>query len=110
MSTTEPNPAEAPKMRDWSATLDLDRATAIKTFVERMEECMRAAIVAREDLKEVQTDAIEAEFSKRDVEAMKKVASLRIKDQVGRAREQLEALERIGRAMQMDLFGEVQAH
>lgn len=110
MSDTNPPSSAEPTRRDWAATLDLDRGTAIKTFVERMEECMRAAIIARDDLKEVQTDAIEAEFSKRDVEAMKKVASLRIKDQVGRAREQLEALERIGRAMQMDLFGEVQAH
>ena len=37
-------------------------------------------------------------------EAMKKIARLRLKDQVGRAREQIDALRRIGAAVQCDLF------
>ena len=35
---------------------------------------------------------------------MKKIARLRLKDQKGRAQEQLEALERIGKAVEFDLF------
>lgn len=96
-------PHEAPK-RDWSATLDLDRRTATRNFVDRMEECMRAAEAAADDLKEVLAQAKEAEFGPRDIAAMKKIAKLRLKDQGGRAREQLEALSRVGKAVAFDLF------
>ena len=93
----------APK-RDWMATLDVNRTTITKSMVDRMEECLRAQEAAAADLKEVLHDAAEAEFSKRDIEAMKKIARLRLKDQMGRAREQLEALDRIGKAVNCDLF------
>lgn len=95
--------AAAPK-RDWSTTLDLNRTTTTKNFVDRIEECMRAQENAAADLKEVLNDANEQEFTKRDIEAMKKIARLRLKDQMGRAREQLEALDRIGKAVNCDLF------
>jgi hypothetical protein len=49
-------------------------------------------------------EAKEAEFSIRDVDAMKTVARLRVKDQLGRAQEKLEALERISKALKLDLF------
>ncbi len=90
--------------RDWSKTLDLDRTTITREFVNRMETCMRQVQDAQEDLKQVIADAKEAEFKPRDVEAMKKIAKLRLKDQKGRAQEQLEALDRIGRAVEFDLF------
>ena len=96
--------AGATPKRDWAATLDLNRETATKSFVDRMEECMRAAEVAKDDLKEVLAQAKEAEFSPRDVEAMKKIAQLRLKDRRGRAQEQLEALQRVGKAVGFDLF------
>lgn len=95
--------AEQPK-RDWSKTLDLDRTTITRDFVNRMETCMRQVQDAQEDLKQIIADAKEAEFKPRDVEAMKKIARLRLKDQKGRAQEQLEALDRIGRAVEFDLF------
>jgi uncharacterized protein (UPF0335 family) len=103
MLSSDNTPSEAPR-KDWASALDLDRKTITKSFVDRMEECMRAQQTAADDLKEVIADAKEAEFSPRDVEAMKKIAKLRLKDQRGRAQEQLEALQRIGRAVGFDLF------
>lgn len=102
MPSTDSTPSTP--SRDWSATLDLNRSTATKSFVDRMEECMRQAEIARDDLKAVLADAKEAEFSPRDIEAMKKIAKLRLKDERGRAQEQLEALQRIGKAVGFDLF------
>ena len=89
---------------DWTKKLDLNRTTITKDFVARLETCMRDAETAAADLKEVVAQAAEAEFTKRDIEAMKKIARLRLKDQVGRAREQIDALRRIGAAVQCDLF------
>ncbi len=103
MPNETPDTADAPK-KDWVGALDLNRTTITKSLVDRMEECMRQQEQAGTDLKEVLADANEHEFSKRDVEAMKKIARLRLKDQIGRAREQLEALDRIGKAISVDLF------
>lgn len=89
---------------DWTKKLDLNRTTVTTDFVNRMETCMRDAEAAAADLKEVVAQAAEQEFTKRDIEAMKKIARLRLKDQIGRAREQLDALRRIGAAVQCDLF------
>lgn len=89
---------------DWVKQLDLDRTTATKNFVDRMEKCLRDAQTAADDLKEVLAEAKEAEFAPRDVEAMKKIARLRLKNQIGHAQEQLEALQRIGDAVGADLF------
>ena len=89
---------------DWTKKLDLNRTAITADFVARMEACMRQQQTAADDLKEVVAQANEAEFSKRDIEAMKKIARLRLKDQIGRAREQLDALRRIGDAVQIDLF------
>lgn len=75
-----------------------------------MSEAMREADAAREDLKQIVADAKEAEFSKRDVEAMKKIAKLRKDDQKGRAQEQLDALRRVGTAVGFDLFEWADAH
>ena len=50
---------EQPK-RDWTKTLDLDRTTITREFVNRMESCMRQAQDAQEDLKQVIADAKEA--------------------------------------------------
>ncbi len=90
--------------RDWSKTLDLDRKTITRNFVNRIEECMRAAEAASNDLKGVLAEAKEAEFGPRDIGAMKKIAKLRLTDKGGDAREQLEALSRIGKAVAFDLF------
>ncbi len=90
--------------RDFGKMFDLDRSTATKNFVDRMEECLRQQQVASDDLKQVCADAVEAEFGPHDIKAMKKIARIRLKDQRSDARDQLEALERIGRAVQFELF------
>jgi uncharacterized protein (UPF0335 family) len=94
---------EEPK-RDFTKMFDLDRTTVIKNMVDRMEQCLRDAEAARDDLKEIMADCKEREFGKRDIEAMKKIAKLRLDDKKGAAQEQLEALERIGKAVGFDLF------
>lgn len=91
--------------RDFAKMFDLDRSTLIKSMVDRMEECMRAATAAREDLKEVVTACRdEHEFPPREIIAMKRIAKLRLDDKGGEAKEQLSALERIGRAVGFNLF------
>ena len=102
MLEQEPN-AEAPK-KDWMQVLDLNRTTAIKSYVDRMERCLRDIDAAREDLKEVAREAKEAEFSPRMVKAMNKVAKLRKDDKKGAAQEELAALEAVGKAVGFDLF------
>ena len=90
--------------RDFAKMFDLNRSTAIKEFVNRMESCLRDAAAARDDLKQVMSECKEAEFTKREVEAMRTVAKLRLDDKKGAAQEKLEALERIGKAIGFDLF------
>lgn len=105
--TQEPQPQPD---RDFGKMFDLDRSTAIKNFVTRMEECMRQQQVASDDLKQVVADATEAEFGPKDIRAMRRIAKWRLKDQLASAREELEALDRIGRAVQFDLFDWNEAH
>lgn len=97
-------PKSEPTKRNWVKDLDLNRTTLTKSFVDRMESCMREAAVAQDNLKQVIAEAKEAEFGKRDVDAMKKIAKLRKDDNRGVAQEQLAALERIGKAVGFDLF------
>lgn len=100
----EGKPSEAPKP-DLNAIFDLDRKKLTRQIVDQMEQAMRDIDAAREDLKQIVASAKEAAFSPRDVEAMKKIAKLRKDDKGGAAKEQLEALERIGGIVGFDLFG-----
>ncbi len=94
---------------DLHKMFDLDRTMLIKSMVDRMETCLREAAAARDDLKEVMSECKEAEFSRRDIEAMKTIAKLRLDDKKGAAQEKLEALERVGKAVGFDLFDWAQA-
>ena len=96
-------PGGEPK-RDFEKMFDLDRTSLTKNMVDRMETCLRDVQTAQADLKAIVAAAREAEFSKRDVEAMRKIAKLRLDDKKGAAQEQLEALEKIGKAVGFDLF------
>lgn len=89
---------------DIAQIFDLDRKQATRKLVENMEQCMRDIENAQEDLRQVVASAKEAEFSVREVAAMKTVAKLRIKDQLGAAREKMGALERVSEAVGCPLF------
>jgi len=89
---------------DLGKLFDLDRTSLTKEFVNRIEESMRQAEAARDDLKAVIAECAAAEFRKHDIAAMKKIAKLRLADKAADAREQLAALERVGRAVGFDLF------
>lgn len=89
---------------DIVAKMGLGSEQAIRDYVDRMEHCMRSAQAAADDLKEIVADAQEIGFKPNDIAAMKKFAKLRLKDQLGRAREQLWSLKKISEAAQEDLF------
>lgn len=91
-------------VRDFGKMFDLDRTTLTKNMVERMERALREADAAREEMKGVVADCKEREFAPRDIQAMKKIAKLRVDDKKSAAQEQLEALERVGKAVGFDLF------
>ncbi len=101
---TEPGKDGGEPKRDFAKMFDLNRSTLTKSYVDQMERCLRDAATARDELKEIAATAKEAEFSPRDIQAMKKIAKLRLDDKKGAAQEQLEALERIGKAVGFDLF------
>lgn len=89
---------------DIAAKLGLGSTQAIRDYVDRMEHCMRSAQAAADDLKGVEADAKEIGFKPNDIAAMKKFAKLRLKDQLGKAREQLWSLKKVSEAAQDDLF------
>lgn len=99
----EPSRDEEPN-RDFNKMFDLDRTTLIKTLVDAMEVAMRDADAARDELKEIADRCREAEIGPRDIAAMKRIAKLRKDDKGSEAKEQLAALEKIGRAVGFDLF------
>ena len=103
-------PAEGEPKRDLHKVFDLDRTTLIKSMVDRMEQCMREADAARDDLKQIVAECREAEFGPRDIDAMKTVAKLRKDDKKGAAQEKLAALEKIGKATGFDLFDWATTH
>lgn len=95
--------SEEPK-RDFVKILDLNRSQLTKDIVTQLEDAMRRQDVAADDIKEITASAKEQEYGPRDIAAMKKIAKLRLKDKCLDAREQLEALSRIGKAVEFDLF------
>lgn len=100
----ETNDTDPPRDHNLAAMFDLDRSTLTQSMVTRMEEAMKMAQAASDDLKEIIAECKEQEFPARDIAAMKRIARLRLKDQINVAREQLEALDRIGKLVQFDLF------
>jgi uncharacterized protein (UPF0335 family) len=90
--------------RDFGKMLDLNRSSLTKNMVTRMEECMRAADIARDDLKEVVAECVQAEFGPLDIAAMKKIARLRLRDQQNTAKDQLRSLQKIAEAVDFNLF------
>ena len=97
-------PSDEKPTGEFDKMLDLNRSSLTKSFVDRMEQCFREAKTAQDDLKQILAEANEAEFAKRDIAAMKTIAKLRLDDKGGAAREKLEAMERIGKAVGFDLF------
>ena len=95
--------SEEPK-RDLEKMFDLNRSQLTRDLVNQFEDAMRRQETAADDIKEITATAKEQEYGPRDIEAMKKIAKLRLKDKGGAAREQLESLSRIGKTVGFDLF------
>jgi uncharacterized protein (UPF0335 family) len=90
--------------RDLGKIFDFDRTSLTRTMTERMEECMRQQKIAADDLKKIVAECVKAEFRPKDISAMKKIAKLRLLDRRAEAAEELEALSRVSRAVEFDLF------
>jgi hypothetical protein len=97
-----PDASEPP--RDFERMLDLNRSTLIRDFVDEMEARMREVETARVGLKDIVEAAKNQEFTPAEANAMKKIAKLRLKDKKAEAQGELEALDRIGKAADYDVF------
>lgn len=102
--TDKPDEKNGKPEKDLGEIFDLDRKGLTRQLVDNIESAMRDIENAREDMRQIVAGAKEAQFSRRDIWAMKEIAKLRLKDQKGSAQEKLEALERIGQAVGFDLF------
>ena len=90
--------------RDFERMLDLNRTQLTRDIVEQMEGAMRRQQSAAEDLRAIVASAKEQEYPVRDIAAMKQIARLRLQDKCSEASDKLEALQRIGKTVGVDLF------
>jgi len=90
--------------RDFERMLDLNRSTLIRDLVDEMEVRVREIDTAQVALKEIVEAAKRQEFTPSEAAAMKKIARLRVKDKKAEATQDLEALERIGQAVDFNVF------
>jgi uncharacterized protein (UPF0335 family) len=90
--------------RDWARALDLNRTQLTKDLVDQLEDALRRQQVAADDVKAICASAKEQEYRPFEVAAMKAVARLRLQDKGPEAKEKLQALEKVCRAVEFDLF------
>lgn len=83
---------------------DTNEVTVLKDYVNRYEAIFRQQDAAATDLAELTEEIKDAEFSPKDVAAMKKIAKLSINGKVQKAKDELAALDRVASAVGMDLF------
>jgi uncharacterized protein (UPF0335 family) len=86
------------------ADLPIDRQGLTKSFVERLADCIITAKVAADDMKMVLDEAKGEDYSARELAAMKTVAKLKADGKEAQAKAKLAALDKVSRAVGMDLF------
>lgn len=96
--------SEPDRERDLGAIFDLDRTKLTKSMVDRFEQLLRDRDAVGEDLRQLAAECKDANFSKRQIAAMKRIAKLRKDDKRQAAREELSALEQVATAVGFDLF------
>lgn len=82
----------------------MNRTQLTRDMVDRYLDAMQRQQIAAEDVRIITASALDQEFNKRDIGAMKAIAKLKMNDKKAEAQEKLEALERIGKAVGFDLF------
>ena len=97
----EPN---NPNRKQLADMFDLTGDKRIAEYVARFEDLYRQREAVNADLKETAADASEGMFTKRDIDAMKKIAKWRVDDKVGAAQELMTSLRRVAIAVKIDLF------
>lgn len=81
-----------------------NNSRTIESFVDRFEELLRQRDAVMDDLKELKAEARRAEFGKRDIKAMERIARWRKDDKRETAQADLAALKRVSSAVSFDLF------
>lgn len=76
----------------------------IKRLVDRLEQSMAMAAEAATDQKAIIEEAKEEGFTAGEIAAIKKMASLKVKDGIRKERTRLAHLARVGEAVGVDLF------
>lgn len=84
--------------------VEKSRRKLTRDFVDKLQDAMERKQVADEDIKILVGSAKTKGFSKYDIAAMKRSASLRMKDKVEDERRKLAAQERVSTAIGLDLF------
>lgn len=101
MERGEPSKKPAKSM---SEMFDLSGDKKVANYVQRYEELFRQREAANNDLKELASEALQDMLTKREVEAIKKIAKWRLDDKLGAAQELFSAMRRVGAAVKVNLF------
>lgn len=99
--TPEPALHENPQLETVNA-YNKDKLT--QAFVDRIERAMIESKNAADDLKQIIVECKDAGFLPKTIAAMKAMAKIRMNDTIEEAREKLETLERVSRAVGVNLF------
>lgn len=87
-----------------SEMFDLNGEKKIASYVSRFEQLYQARDAVTADLKQLADDAREDMLTKREVEAVKKIAKWRNDDKLGAAQELFTAMRRVAKSVKVDLF------
>lgn len=99
----QPEPSKRPA-KPLTEIFDLSGDKKIAEYVARFEDLYRQRASIAADLKQLADDAQESMLTKREVEAVKKIAKWRMEDKIGAAQELFAAMRRVTRAVKIDLF------
>lgn len=83
---------------------DLSGDQKIADYVAKFEDLFRQRDAVAADLKQLADDAREDMLSKRELEAVKKIAKWRLDDKISAAKEMFAALQRVSKAVQIEMF------
>ena len=92
-----------------SETFDLNGEKKIASYCARFEDLFRQREAVMADLKQLADDAGEDMLTKREIEAVKKIAKWRVDGKLGAAQELFAAMRRVAKAVKVDLFSWMEA-
>jgi hypothetical protein len=81
-----------------------DRSALIAQIVQQFEQIETDKLSTRQDERAVTVSCMEAELSKAEVVAIKRLAKLRVIGKLDAERERIDAMRQVGKAVGVDLF------